>query len=137
MHAAAFATLFCDLHVNIGSNGVVLCRDAEESAQLSAGRARDWMAGQLRTAAAAVCKVAHGGISRGKAHTNNPPGPLSGGCSMEEPDYRHRRLLRTRVKRPSRRRAAEQRDERAAVHSITSSASASSVGGISRSSVFA
>jgi hypothetical protein len=42
-----------------------------------------------------------------------------------------------RYKWPRRRRAAEQRDELAAVHSITSSARASSVGGISRPSALA
>jgi hypothetical protein len=41
------------------------------------------------------------------------------------------RLLRPRRERP-RRRAAEKRDERATIHSITSSARASSVGGMSR-----
>src|SRR5215471_18658948 len=41
-------------------------------------------------------------------------------------------LLRARRERPRRHRAAEQRDERAPFHSITSSARASSVGGISR-----
>ena len=45
-------------------------------------------------------------------------------------------LLRARRERPCR-RAAEQRDERAAFHSITSSASASSVFGTLRPSVFA
>src|SRR5262249_18574076 len=45
-------------------------------------------------------------------------------------------LLRARHERP-RGRAAEQRDERATLHSITSSARASSVGGISRPSAFA
>src|SRR5262249_25394638 len=85
MHAAAFATLFCDLHVNTGSNGVVPCRDAEEPAQLSAGRARDWMAEQLRTAASPLCKVAHGGIGRGKAHANIPPGPLIGAVQWRNP----------------------------------------------------
>src|SRR5262249_37326061 len=40
-----------------------------------------------------------------------------------------RRLLRMCGKRPCRRRAAEQRDELAPSHSITSSAVASSVGG--------
>src|SRR5262249_11554791 len=52
------------------------------------------------------------------------------------PDHRHRRLLRARLERPHR-RAAEQRDELAAFHSITSSAVASSVGGRSRPSAFA
>src|SRR5262245_38734451 len=42
--------------------------------------------------------------------------------AVEKPDHRHRRLLRARRDRP-RRRAAEQRDERATLHSITSSAS--------------
>src|SRR5262249_55797165 len=44
-------------------------------------------------------------------------GPLGG----EEPDHRQRRLLRPHRERP-RRHAAEQRNERAALHSITSSA---------------
>src|SRR5262249_47705842 len=51
------------------------------------------------------------------------------------------RLLRLRRQRPRRRRAAEQRDELAALHrcnhSITSSARASSVGGTSRPSALA
>src|SRR6516164_4648793 len=52
----------------------------------------------------------------------------------EHPDMTHAlRLLRARRERPSGRRAAEQRDELAALHlrghSITSSAVASSVGG--------
>src|SRR5262245_2724528 len=46
-------------------------------------------------------------------------------------------LLRLRRERPRGRRAAEQRDERAADHSITLSARASSVGGTSRPSTFA
>src|SRR5262249_6303340 len=41
--------------------------------------------------------------------------------AAEQPDHRHRPLLRSRGERP-RRRAAEQRDELAAFHSITSSA---------------
>src|SRR5262245_56426596 len=58
--------------------------------------------------------------------------------ASNKPDHRHLRLLRTRRDRPSRRRAAEQRDELAAPdHSITSSARASSVGGISRPSALA
>src|SRR5215472_3643973 len=46
-------------------------------------------------------------------------------------------LLRTRRERPRRRRTAEQRYECAPLHSITSSARASSVGGTSRPSAFA
>src|SRR5215472_11430925 len=42
--------------------------------------------------------------------------------AAEESDHRHCRLLRPRRERP-RRRAAEQADELAALHSITSSAS--------------
>src|SRR5262245_3192481 len=54
----------------------------------------------------------------------------------EEPDHRHRRLLRSRGERP-RRRAAEQRDELAAPHSITSSASESKLSEIVTPSAFA
>src|SRR5438128_8078572 len=43
---------------------------------------------------------------------------------VEEPNHRHRRLLRSRRERPCRRCTAEQRDELAALHSITSSAAA-------------
>src|SRR5262245_47764049 len=57
--------------------------------------------------------------------------------TAEETDHRHRRLLRPRRERPSR-RAAEQCDEVAAHnHSITSSARASSLSGTSRPSAFA
>src|SRR5262249_21826391 len=55
---------------------------------------------------------------------------------VEKPDHRHRRLLCARRERPSG-RAAEQRDEIAPLHSITSSERASSVGGTSRPSAFA
>ena len=47
------------------------------------------------------------------------------------------RLLRARRERPTRRRAAEQRDELAAVHSITSSARKRIAVGTSRPSIFA
>src|SRR5262249_35991358 len=57
--------------------------------------------------------------------------------TVEEPDHRHRRLLRARRERQCRRRAAEQRDELAPPHSITSSARASSDGDTSRPSPFA
>src|SRR5262249_20750351 len=46
-------------------------------------------------------------------------------------------LLRARRQRPRSRRAAEQRDEVAALHSITSSARASTAEGTSRPSAFA
>src|SRR5262245_34417247 len=58
------------------------------------------------------------------------------GISGVKADHRHRRL-RTHGNRPPHRRAAEQGDELAAFHSITSSARASSVGGTSRPIVLA
>src|SRR5262245_32626721 len=54
----------------------------------------------------------------------------------EDPDHRHRRLLRARRERP-RACTAEQRNELAALHSITSSAVESSVGGTVRLSALA
>src|SRR5262249_35129700 len=54
----------------------------------------------------------------------------------EEPDDRHRWLLRARRERP-RRRAAQKRYELAPSHSITSSAMASTPGGIVRPSALA
>src|SRR5262249_36112519 len=56
---------------------------------------------------------------------------------VEKPDDWHCRLLRPRRQRPRRRRAAEQRDELAPPHSITSSARASNVDGTSRPSALA
>src|SRR5262245_33532797 len=56
--------------------------------------------------------------------------------SADDPDHRHRRLLRSRRQRP-RRRAAEQRDERAALHSMTSSARCCKNHGTSSPSAFA
>src|SRR5262245_49760472 len=59
------------------------------------------------------------------------------GCSAaQKPDHRHLRLLRARRERP-RGRAPEQRDEVAPLHSITSSATASSDGGTARPSTLA
>src|SRR5262249_21512010 len=57
-------------------------------------------------------------------------------CSMKKPDHGNR-LLRARRDRPRRRRAAEQRDELAALHSITSSAATSSLSGTMRPSILA
>src|SRR4029077_21097056 len=56
--------------------------------------------------------------------------------TAENPDPRHRRLLRACRERP-RCRASKQPDERATLHSITSSARASSVGGTVRPSALA
>src|SRR5262249_58245619 len=65
---------------------------------------------------------------------------LAGRAAANKTDHRHRRLLRVRRQRP-RRCAAEQRDELAAarprVHSITSSARATTVAGTSRPSALA
>src|SRR5262249_55327500 len=59
--------------------------------------------------------------------------PLFYGHFAGAVDHRHWRLLRARRERPCGYRAAEQRDELSAFHySITSSARASSMGGISR-----
>src|SRR3974390_3249711 len=52
-------------------------------------------------------------------------------------NHRHSRLLRAHRERPRCSRTAEQRDELAAVHSMTSSARASSVGGTVRPSALA
>src|SRR5262249_32327252 len=52
-------------------------------------------------------------------------------CKVEKPDHRHRRLLPARRERPRRRRSANERDEVASFHSITSSARASTDDGIS------
>src|SRR5262249_2932236 len=58
--------------------------------------------------------------------------------AAEEPNHRHRRLLRACRERPRRRCAAEERYDLAPPHhSITSSARASSVGGTSRPSALA
>src|SRR5262249_4487942 len=56
-------------------------------------------------------------------------------CATEKSN--HWQLLRAHRQRPRGRRAAEQRDELAALHSITSSARPSSVSGKVRPSVFA
>ena len=55
--------------------------------------------------------------------------------TVEKPNHRHPRLLRPHGQRLRRCCAAEQRDELAALHSITSSAVASSVGGTVRPSI--
>src|SRR6516162_3156783 len=59
-----------------------------------------------------------------------------GGTAVQKSDHRHRRLLRAHHERPAG-CAAEKRDERAPLHSITSSARASSLSGIWRPSAFA
>src|SRR5262245_52182643 len=63
--------------------------------------------------------------------------PVQRRARPQKADGRQPRLLRARHWRPRRRCAAEQRDEAAALHSVTSLARASRVGGISRPSAFA
>src|SRR5262249_52428977 len=63
------------------------------------------------------------GLRKAATETGHEWFVLLGRCRIEEPDPRHRRLLRPRRERPSRRSAAEECDELAARHSITSSAS--------------
>src|SRR5262249_15388496 len=58
-------------------------------------------------------------------------------CAVEKPDHRQRRLLRVRRERPRNCRAADQRDELAPLHSITSSASCWRCSGTSRPSALA
>src|SRR5262249_53334201 len=58
------------------------------------------------------------------------------GTRAKKADHRHR-ALRARRHRPRRRRAAEQRDERAPLHSITSSAALSSLSGTMRPCILA
>jgi hypothetical protein len=60
----------------------------------------------------------------------------TGRTRLEKADHRHRQLLRARREWPDR-RTAEQRDELAPPHSITSSARASSMEGSSSPSFFA
>src|SRR5262245_19126854 len=60
-----------------------------------------------------------------------------GRTRVDDANHRRRGLLRARRNRPRGRNAADKRDERAALHSITSSASASSVGGMSKPSALA
>ena len=72
------------------------------------------------------------------AATRACPSGSSAASAHEHADAPHPLgLLRARRERPRRRRAAEQRDELAPPHSITSSARASSVGGTSRPSALA
>src|SRR5262249_46615625 len=70
------------------------------------------------------------------AERANDRGRLVWRTTAKEPNYGYR-LLRPSRERPRNRCAAEQRDELAASHSITSSASASNLSGIWRPSAVA
>src|SRR6516165_3586185 len=76
-------------------------------------------------------------IGQALLNCSKDPAPGFRRPAAEEPDHRHRRLLCARRERPSERRTAEKRDELAPFYSITSSASASSVGDNSRPSALA
>jgi hypothetical protein len=77
------------------------------------------------------------GVVQSLAECRHDPRIRRGRETAEDPDHRHRRLLRTGGEWPARRRTAEKGDELAPLHSINSSARASSVGGTSRPSAFA
>src|SRR5262245_3756356 len=77
------------------------------------------------------------GLVEAVAERSCPARGSNGRRGVKERDHRPRRLLRARRERPRGCRAAEQRDELAAPHSITSSARASSVAGTSRPSALA
>src|SRR5262249_61802203 len=64
-------------------------------------------------------------LTEGGSHRRVRPGRRT----VEKPDHRQLGLLRPRRERPRSRRAAEQRDEIAPLHSINSSARAGTVGG--------
>src|SRR5262249_20061739 len=72
------------------------------------------------------------GIFQASAERTQSVGKEFWGIAAEKSDYRHRRLLRSRRKRPHRASPAEKRDELAPSHSITSSASCWRCTGTSR-----
>ena len=80
-------------------------------------------------------------LAKAQAELINPEKSLQGQIQalqieLENPSHALA-LLRPRRERPRNRRTAEQREELAPLHSITSSARASNVGGISRPSALA
>jgi len=64
------------------------------------------------------------GVSKALPERGHKVGPLGGGTGVNEPNHRHRLVLRARRERPRRRRAAEQRGS-----------SSSPIGGVSKASV--
>src|SRR5262249_21874791 len=75
------------------------------------------------------------GFLEALAERGHQVGPIGKRSAVEETDHRH--CLGPRGERPGGNRAAEQRDERAALHSITSSAATSSLSGTVRPSILA
>jgi hypothetical protein len=70
-------------------------------------------------------------------HANVVSGGIIQNTDGRSTDHRHGRLLRARRQRPGCHRAADERDEFAASHSMTSSARTSSDGGMVSPSAFA
>jgi hypothetical protein len=92
-----------------------------------------WMRSRLMVSATSTCRrrrTGSGGSSatarsRERLNRGAADGPVPVRRSdVEEPNHRHRRLLRPRRERPRSRRTAEQRDEIAPLHSRTSLARA-------------
>src|SRR6266516_6817862 len=81
-----------------------------------------------------VASVDTAGFTQATAERCRKVGSVILPQGVQEPDRGRDVLLRACRERPRRRRATEQRDEFAASHSITSSAIASTPGGIVRSS---
>src|SRR5262249_56555652 len=75
-------------------------------------------------------------VSYGPRHSGFAANPRRNAVTADKSAHRHRRLLRARRER-QRGPAAEQRDELAALHSITSSARARSIGDTVRPSALA
>src|SRR5262249_22308186 len=84
-----------------------------------------------------IAAIDETGIAEALTKCRDQMGACIGGAVMEKPNHRRRRLLRTRRQQPSCSRAAEQRDELASFHSITSSASCWRCKGTSRPSALA
>src|SRR5262249_18698556 len=84
-----------------------------------------------------VAAIDIAGFAQAAAEGGREIGPIVLPEAVQESDHRHRRLLGAYGKRPRGRCPAEQHDELAALHSITSSASASNLSGIWSPSAFA
>src|SRR5262249_11221242 len=88
-----------------------------------------------------VMALDEAGFTKAPPERDHMVRPFRSRRAVEDPNHRHCRLLRARRERPRDRRSAEERNELApfhlGAHSITSSARASTDGGISRPSAFA
>src|SRR5262249_35949654 len=133
------------------------CRHGSQSRSTASGRGDhvDLAAGQIsrkgrQSIVLVFCKTVFdrrvagldiSGFTQAASERGGEVGRIISAERVQEPNRRHGRLLRARRERPRRRRAAEQRYERAALHrcshSITSSARASRLSGTVRPSAFA